>query len=93
MSAIGDEGFRSDLGAPVPAAPAAAPPQPPVYLFSDLAIDPPLEEFRRLLAKKLRSFVSEVTASELAPYRKAYQLGEEKIQRLLGEGRHDHPRP
>lgn len=55
------------------------------YLFEDLTVVPPLEEFRRLFNKKLRAFESGETAGEVEPYRAAFRMGEEKILRQLGE--------
>ena len=55
------------------------------FLFEDLTVVPPLEEFRRLFNKKLRAFESGETAGEVEPYRAAFRMGEEKILRQLGE--------
>ncbi len=58
------------------------------YLFSELAVQPPLEEFRRTYAKRLRSFEStDGEGDQLEAYRKAFELTEKKIiERLGGEG-------
>ncbi len=56
------------------------------YLFEDLTVVPPLEEFRRLFNKKLRAFESGETSGEVEPYRAAFRMGEERILRQLGEG-------
>ena len=55
------------------------------YLFRELAIDPPLEEFRRLYEKKIRSFELERGSGAIPPYQRAFELGEAKIRRRLGE--------
>ena len=54
------------------------------YLFDDLAIAPPLEEFRRLYQKKMRSFESEGQEQVPGPYAQAFRLGESKILHQLG---------
>mgnify|MGYP000083921383 CR=1 FL=1 len=58
------------------------------YLFSELAVQPPLEEFRRTYAKRMRSFESteEGEGDQQEAYRKAFALAEKKIiERLGGE--------
>ena len=58
------------------------------YLFQELAIDPPLVEFRRIFEKKSRSFEMDDEDNEkLEPYRKAFELGEAMILAHLGEER------
>ena len=58
------------------------------YLLAEMAVEPPLEEFRRLFAKKLRSFESDAEGEDtgqVESYRKAFALGEAKIlDRLYG---------
>lgn len=55
------------------------------FLFDDLTIVPPLEEFRRLFQKKLRAFESGEDGGQSQPYHQAFELGERLILRQLGE--------
>ncbi|MGE3163612.1 MAG: hypothetical protein AB7O52_01760 [Planctomycetota bacterium] len=55
------------------------------FLFGDLAVDPPAAEFDRVFQKKIRSFDSAEDPARALPYRKAYALGKERLQALLGE--------
>lgn len=57
---------------------------PPAFLFSELAIGSPLEEFRRVFAKKLRSFETSDDPALAIAYRRVLALGEEKLQARLG---------
>lgn len=56
------------------------------YLLGEVAIAPPLDEFRRTYAKKTRSFHEDGATDQLAAYEKAFELGERLIQDALGEG-------
>lgn len=56
------------------------------YLLGEVAIAPPLDEFRRTYAKKTRSFQEDGATDRLSAYEKAFQLGERLIQDALGEG-------
>lgn len=68
--------------------PEPSPPAASDFLFGDLAIEPPLAEFERVFEKKLRSFESAEDPARAQPYRKAYELGRQKLASLLGgEGR------
>ncbi len=75
-----ESGNPAASGSKAQGAPADAP-----YLFEDLAIAPPLEEFRRLYLKKIRSFESEGKTEVPGPYRHAFELGERKILQQLGQ--------
>ena len=55
------------------------------FLFSDLAVDPPLVEFQRVCEKKERAFETSEDQAHVDRYRKAFALGEEKLRALLGE--------
>ena len=56
------------------------------YLLGEFTIAPPLEEFRRLFEKRLRSFETSEDPQKTELYRKAFTLGEEKIARIMEEG-------
>ena len=56
------------------------------YLLGELKIAPPMGEFRHRYEMKLRSFENS-ELQDLTPYREAFALGEEKIQRRLREGK------
>lgn len=58
----------------------------PTFLFADLAVEPPVEEFDRVYAKKVRSFESGDDSERAEPYRRAYQLGKDK---LAAQGRRE----
>ncbi|MFQ5654239.1 MAG: hypothetical protein ACE5GW_05870 [Planctomycetota bacterium] len=53
-------------------------------LLADLPIRPPLDEFQRLFAKKMRSFEGVDGEPESESYQRAFALGEAMIQRHLG---------
>ncbi|MEM7262474.1 MAG: hypothetical protein AAF488_10830 [Planctomycetota bacterium] len=55
------------------------------FYLGDVAIDPPLEEFRRTFEKKIRSFEGDGGEDRREPYTRAFELGEAMIQRKLGE--------
>lgn len=56
------------------------------FLFSELAVEPPLAEFLRICEKKDRAFETSEDAAQVARYRRAFELGEKKLRRALGEG-------
>lgn len=56
------------------------------YLLGDVAIAPPLEEFRRTYAKKTRSFTEDGATEQLEAYQKAFELGESLIAKVTGNG-------
>ncbi len=60
--------------------------EPGEYYLDEVAIDPPLDEFRRTFEKKIRSFEGEGGEDRRAPYAKAFELGESLIRRELGLG-------
>ena len=53
------------------------------FLFADLSIDPPLEEFRRVFEKRMRSFEADGADDQTSSYLRAYEIGRAKIERLL----------
>lgn len=58
----------------------------PDYFLDEVSIAPPLEEFRRVYAKKIRSFEGENNESQIEPYERAFRIGERMlIERLMIE--------
>ncbi|MEM7166828.1 MAG: hypothetical protein AAF581_15300 [Planctomycetota bacterium] len=55
------------------------------FLFSELAVDPPLVEFLRICDKKDRAFETNEDVEQVARYRRAFELGAQKLRKLLGE--------
>ena len=72
-------------GDPARAEDSVRDPEKPDYLFQDLSILPPLEEFRNLYQKKIRAFEAGESRHEQETYRQAYELGVQLIRRRLGE--------
>jgi len=54
------------------------------FFMSDVAIEPPLDEFCRTFAKKIRSFEGDGGDDRRAPYYRAFELGHVLIRRQLG---------
>ncbi|MCI0652381.1 MAG: hypothetical protein L0Z55_10910 [Planctomycetes bacterium] len=83
------EDAAGDPGAEVARAEAALPGEAARgtddYLFCELSIDSPLDEFRRTCASKVRALAPSAESAVRERYRRAAALGESVLKRLLGE--------